>query len=140
MAKNLEQVSTWKDGGRASASDFNAVAHATRAVFGSLLSDGFIDSSGVHLRRQAFRRAGLLFVVNLASTGGSAGNATTQCSYVYTVTDLAGTSLGTGQSPEMGRPAKGALVAATKGIGYYSQAGAFTLLSAFEVQDVEACS
>jgi hypothetical protein len=70
---------------------------------------------------------GNLFPVNVTQTGGSAGNATTQCSYTYTVTDLNAVELGTVMSPVAAqRPTIGVMVAATKGSGYLSN-GTFVL-------------
>ena len=50
MSKLLTEVSTWRAGGRASASDFNAVADAVKVNRGSMIDAGIVDSTGVHTR------------------------------------------------------------------------------------------
>lgn len=80
-----------------------------------------------------------LFPVTVSQTGGSAGTDAAKCSFTYTATDLDGNQLGTVMSPTWARPALGAMVAATKGVGYYDAAGAFVLYQVDEVPDVVSC-
>lgn len=80
-----------------------------------------------------------LFPVTVSQTGGSAGDATTACSFTYTATDLDANELGTGMSPTWARPAAGAMVAATHGLGYYDSTGAFVLYQVDEQPDVVSC-
>jgi hypothetical protein len=69
--------------------------------------------------------------VDLASTGGTAGDATTAASFVYTAAMLGGFQLGTSLSPE--RPRKvGMMTAATMGTGYVDGDGTFVLAEAWE--------
>jgi hypothetical protein len=81
----------------------------------------------------------LMFPVDLATDGGSAGDATTQCSFTYEVFDLDSNSLATGVSPVWARPALGAMVAATHGIAYLTDLGALVLYQVDEVPDLEEC-
>jgi len=53
--------------------------------------------------------------VNVSQTGGSAGSTTSQCTFTYTVTTLAGATLGTVISPVAQRPALGKMTAANIG-------------------------
>ena len=82
-----------------------------------------------------------LFAVDVSKTSGSAGDSTTQCSFVYSATDKENSAtLGTSLSPDFSyRTAKGAFVAATKGVGLYNASGTFVLHSCSEVPDVETC-
>lgn len=89
------------------------------------------------------------FPVDLAQTGGSAGDASTQCSFTYTVSDLDGNSLATTVDPTssphaFARPALGAMVAATAGLAAWvpDGSGGFELSVRWinEVPDVAACS
>lgn len=79
-----------------------------------------------------------LFPVDLTQTGGSAGNATTTCTFTYTV-KVGTVTLGTSKSPTFARPAKGKMVAATKGTAYYDTSAALVLYQVDEVPDVQAC-
>lgn len=83
---------------------------------------------------------GTLFPVDLTQTGGVAGNATTQCSFTYTVDSISGEQLLTGASPTFGRPSYGKLVAGTHGTAYYNSVGTCILYQVDEVFDVEECS
>ena len=50
MAKTIDQVGKWEKGGRASASDFNAVVRTVRGMRGAMVEAGFMDSTGLHTR------------------------------------------------------------------------------------------
>lgn len=85
-----------------------------------------------------------MFPVQIDQTGGSAGDATTQCSYTYTVRDLAGYQLGTGMTPLKRRPALGAMSPVDPsygwGVGFYDYSGTFNLWDANEVPSTaEGC-
>lgn len=86
---------------------------------------------------------GALFAVKVTQTAGSAGSKTTQCSFTYTVKDLAGTTLGTGMSPLKRRPSVGKMTAGaadTIGLAYYDTDGTtLKLYDANEVNSVGAC-
>lgn len=80
-----------------------------------------------------------LFVVDVEQTGGSAGNASTQCSFTYTVTIAeTGEVLGTGMTPQKQRPLVGKMTAGLLGSGYYS-GGTFYLYEVDEVPTKVAC-
>lgn len=89
-------------------------------------------------------RAGPI-VVTVAKTAGVSGNAATQCSYVYTVTDLAGNQCGTEMTPEQARTDVGAYYYAGEGdrsdLGLAMKvAGVWKLLVAFgEVPKTSVC-
>jgi hypothetical protein len=83
--------------------------------------------------------SGTIFPVTVSQTGGSNGNSTTAATYTYTVTSLAGVQLGTAMSPEVPRFMIGTMTAATKGTGYYTSAGVFTLHQVFEVKTASPC-
>lgn len=86
------------------------------------------------------RQHGALFTVMVEEDGGSAGSATTQCSFTYTVTDLDGNELGTEMTPKKKRPDFGEMEAGdTYGTGFYED-GVFKLYDANEVEEVELCS
>lgn len=79
------------------------------------------------------------FAVDLSQTGGSAGDASSEASFTYTVNDLDGNELGTSVSPEHARPSLGALVAATKGMAYYTAGAELKLLWTDEQPDMAEC-
>jgi len=85
----------------------------------------------------------VLFPVKVVKTGGSAGDATTKCSFTYTANDQSGVVLGTVLSPKKERPALGAMASPTTdplwGSGFYDLTGAFVLFDANEVLSTEAC-
>ena len=93
---------------------------------------------GTYFRCEYF--APVLMPVTLTQTGGSAGNASTECSFTYTVTSLGGTTLLTGASPVWNRPALGKMIAATYGTAYVNASGTVILYQVDEVFDVAACS
>jgi hypothetical protein len=64
--------------------------------------------------------------VTLTMSGGSAGSAMYSCSFLYTVTSIDGTALGSGVAPEMLRPL-GATVAATHGICIFNSSDVLKL-------------
>jgi hypothetical protein len=80
-----------------------------------------------------------LFRVTLAQTSGSAGDATTPPSWVYNVSYGDTSNVATGKSPEVGR-SNGYFEAATIGIGYVDDAGAWQLLQAFEPPGTVPCA
>ncbi len=80
-----------------------------------------------------------IFAVQLASTSGSAGNATTPPSWVYTVKNMDGDTIATGQSPQAGR-SNGYFTAATLGLAFINaNTNTFKLLIAFESPGTEEC-
>jgi len=82
-----------------------------------------------------------LFPVTLTQTGGVSGDASTQCSFTYTVKDVTGTvELGTGMSPAFARPALGKMVAGTKGVAYYATEDTLVLHQTDEVPAVAVCT
>ena len=80
-----------------------------------------------------------VFPVLVTQTGGTAGDATTQCSFTYTVNSLSSVEIATGASPIWARPAKGKMVAATHGTAYVNVAGETVLYMVDEVPDLEEC-
>ena len=88
--------------------------------------------------------AGQLFPVLLSQTGGSAGSASTACSFTYDVTDDDGNELDEALNPTTSphrfrRPTVGVMLAATSGLAHYAGDGTFTLDWCNEVADQEAC-
>ena len=81
-----------------------------------------------------------LFPVTVTQTSGSAGNATTACTFTYTVTSLLSETLLTGASPAWNRHALGKMVAATHGTAYINASGVVVLWQVDEVFDVAACT
>ena len=84
------------------------------------------------------------FGILLDQTGGSNGDDTTQCSYTYTVKDMADNVLATSVNPATGdhyaqRPTVGFRIAATAGVATYVD-GTLTILLTNEIDDLEACS
>jgi hypothetical protein len=82
--------------------------------------------------------------VKLLQTGGSAGDATTQCSFTYTVQDMNGNELATGvdptDSPHLAvRPSVGFRVAARSGLASF-ETGELVVLMTNEETELEACS
>lgn len=80
----------------------------------------------------------------LTQTGGVAGDATTQCSYTYTVKDMANNEIATGVNPAAGvhketRPAVGERIAATAGVGTF-ETGELVILTTNEKDQLEACA
>lgn len=79
--------------------------------------------------------SGKMFPVLVTKDAGSAGTYAADCSFTYTVTDIAGNSLGTGMTPIKPRitgtpysqPADGSY-----GMGFYDDAGDFQLYEAVE--------
>ncbi len=79
-----------------------------------------------------------MFAVGLTEDGGSAGNASTQCSFTYTVKTLdAATTLGTAMTPGKQRPTVGAMLSGggLAGAGYYDTTSTFVLFDANEHLD-----
>lgn len=104
----------------------------------------FFDDGTKSIPRYIFwtrRDSNELFPVDVSQTGGSGGNKTTKTSYTYTATDaITAVELGTVLSPVFNtRTATGAHVAATKGTGYFDEAGNFVLYQINEVPDVGEC-
>jgi hypothetical protein len=94
---------------------------------------------GPPMRRNEPLPAGLLFIVNLEETSGTNGDKTHAASYVYTVKNLAGNELATGQSPERPRP-YGTRSAATKGYAYKDSSGTWHLAEAWEGYGTGGCT
>jgi hypothetical protein len=80
-----------------------------------------------------------LFPVNLSGASGSAGNATTQCAFTYTVKTIGNVQLLTTATPVWNRPAKGKMVAGTSGTAYFNDSNVAVLYQADEVPFVAVC-
>lgn len=82
------------------------------------------------------------FGVKVFKTGGSAGSATTQCTFVYTVKDESGVVLGTGMTPAKLRPAAGPFAAppdGSWGLAFRAADNTLVLWDPNEVPAVEVC-
>lgn len=90
------------------------------------------------LRPSPASAPGVLFAVTLTQTGGTQGDASTQPSYTYTATDLAGNQLGTDLAPQFSR-ALGAHNSASHGVGYFDASGDFVLVSTDERPQTAEC-
>jgi hypothetical protein len=111
-----------------------AVGDPCVVIFQPLASGG-VDSQIWAFTEKAAAHG--FFPVLVTQTGGSAGSQVppVDCSFVYTVKDLAGTTLGTGMSPVKRRDQRTqyeAPPADTPGVGYYQADGAFRLWDANE--------
>ena len=82
-----------------------------------------------------------LFPVDVTKTSGAAGDESTKCAFVYTVTDIVSSAtLLTGASPTFDtRTSVGEHVAATKGVAYIDSSGTVVLYQVNEVPVVAAC-
>jgi hypothetical protein len=84
-----------------------------------------------------------LFPVLVTQTGGAAGDATTQCSFVYDVTLVTGDPFGEGMAPVKPRPEFGKMVAPATdsyGLAFVDEsAGGPVLWDAGEVPAVAVC-
>jgi hypothetical protein len=98
-----------------------------------ILHDGEIDAN------QDAIRTFELFPVNVTQTSGSAGNATTACTFTYTVNTIGSVQLLTVASPVWNRPAKGKLVAGTSGTAYFNDSNVAILYQVDEVPFVSVC-
>jgi hypothetical protein len=78
-----------------------------------------------------------VFRVTLVKDGGSDGTQTTEPTYTYTVSDLAGNQLATAKSP-MFRRGKGSYIDATVGLADYAS-GALNLIEAYEKENTIGC-
>ncbi len=88
------------------------------------------------------RRPNQLFAVKVTISGGSAGSASSSCTYVYTVTTLSGRQLGTNLTPQRRRFANVAYTstpANSIGAAYFDETGAIKLYDANELPAVEVC-
>lgn len=95
------------------------------------------------VRLGADNKPGDTFDVLCTIDGGSAGDATHDCSFTYTVKDLLGWQLGTGLRPkERVYPNTPYTTTPdnTVGLAYYDQNGALQLWSANELADTEECA
>ena len=85
-----------------------------------------------------------LFPVLTTQTGGSAGNTTTACTFMYTVNDyFTSATLGTGIGLETPRVLKVQMTAATNGTAFWGMSGTtrvVKLWQAFEVMTQNSCS
>jgi len=119
----------------------NGVPIGSRVV---MIFVGYKDVSGVPTPRYRFQYVmpGQFFAVKVTQTGGAAGDATTACTFTYTVEDLNNVSLGTSMSPELRRTATGkysAPSARSIGQAYYDGSAVLHLYDANEVPFVESC-
>lgn len=83
-----------------------------------------------------------LFAVRVSVDGGAAGDATTTCTWTYTVTLDSGFELGTGMTPEKCRLPMVPYVETadeTWGAGFFDKVGAFVLWDANECPVVAEC-
>lgn len=123
----------WQDytGGR------NSVGGAATPLYLSAGTAGartiFIeDRDGPNSRYTPIVFPGTAIFVALSTTSGATGDATHQATYVYTVKTFDSTAtIATGLSPAY-RERNGNFDAATMGIGYFDNSGAFVLVVAFE--------
>lgn len=102
---------------------------------------GYDGGGGDVFRFSVMPRSGL-FAVKVTQTGGSAGDATTQCSFTYTVKTLDGTTIGTGMTPQKKRASVGAYeapAANSYGTAFYDEDGDLVLFDPNEVPDPETC-
>lgn len=82
----------------------------------------------------------MFFPVLVSKTSGSAGDADSPCTFVYTATDLHGVTLGTGLTPARARPSVGIMIQGSGvGLGYLDTTGQFVLWDASETLSVVAC-
>lgn len=114
---------------------------------------GMIISLNVHALATLIRPHAQpgFFPVVVALDGGSAGTATTQCTFTYTLKDFLGNVLNkgngspaTGMTPKRPRPAKGKMVAqpvslSSHGVAYQDRNG-LQLWDAGEVPAVKTCA
>jgi hypothetical protein len=91
------------------------------------------------------RKAGEVFPVTLAQTGGSQGTNAAAASWTYTVTDtITSASLGTAVNPVSSphlwrRPSIGQLAAATAGLAYFTTVGVLVIIWVNEAVGPGAC-
>lgn len=85
--------------------------------------------------------------VRVTQAGGSAGDETTQCTFIYNVWDLReevlGNSINTPMTPARPRPRIGEMVAPADrafGLGFFDEGDNFVLYDVGEVEAVEACT
>jgi len=83
---------------------------------------------------------GTIFPVDLTQTGGVAGDATTQCTFTYTVKSISAKTLLTVSTPIWNRTQYGKMVAATSGTAYVNSSGTVILYQTDEVPAVTVCS
>jgi hypothetical protein len=84
----------------------------------------------------------IMFAVRVTIDGGSAGSASTTCSWTYTVTMDSGYLLGEEMSPEKCRLPNVPYVTTPDdswGAGFFDKAGVFVLWDANECPQVEEC-
>lgn len=81
------------------------------------------------------------FPVMLTEDGGAPGDATTACSFTYTVKTLSGTTLLSEATPEWRPQNLGALTSGDEKVGqaYFKDDGTVSLYMAAEQIDAEAC-
>lgn len=94
------------------------------------------------VRLRGGRPHGDAFAVICNIDGGSAGNATTTCSYTYEVSDLYGVVIGTTKTPEKRRYPQTPYTTTPEdspGLAYYAADGSLHLFDANEMAETEEC-
>jgi hypothetical protein len=119
--------------GRAAHSHLNAVGQVVDGELVHVNADGTRVYTFAAAPGQSAR-----FEVTLSTDGGTDGNSSTAPTYTYTVTALNGETLGTTIGVDWTRQ-NGTFAAATKGVAYYTSAGALVLAESNEVRTVTAC-
>lgn len=88
------------------------------------------------------RPAGEVFAVTVTIDGGSAGSASADCSWTYTVKDLDGTVIGSTMTPQLRRFPEVPYTTTpsdSPGEAYYDEDGVLRLFNANELPQVEEC-
>ena len=120
---------------------------ASGTLFTSDTFREWVDSVSNHINTQELRilptvqKNNGFFPVKLELTGGAAGDATTACSFQYTVKTIWDAPLGNYMTPQWRPQNLGRLVSGDGliGQGYYNASGDFVLYMAAETIDAAAC-
>lgn len=127
---------------RPSASQHNTMRALLRRV--DSVGLGYQDNLGFMIRSQQQRRR-RVELVKVSNDGGAAGSDAANCTYTYTISNLADVEQATGLTPQMARyPLTAYLAAAAGGRSEYGLAafvqGSWILLIAYgEIADTSTC-